>query len=201
MPTAFAQLLPPSLDGSVVTLRPLAAEHEQALYAAADHPEVWRWMPTNAVASREAFAAWIATALEAAQAGREGPFCVLDSVGTPIGSMRYLALRPEHAGLEIGYSWLTPSAWRSGANVEAKLLLLEHAFDRLGCMRVEFKTDARNERSRRALEALGCRFDGIFPKHMLVRDGDIRDSAWYSIVDDDWPDVRARLRSRLEARR
>jgi RimJ/RimL family protein N-acetyltransferase len=201
MPTVFTDLLPPSLEGSLVTLRPLAPEHERPLFVAADHPEVWRWMPTNAVASREAFAGWIATALEAAKAGREGPFCVFDASGTPIGSMRYLALRPEHAGLEIGYSWLTPPAWRSGANVEAKLLLLEHAFDRLGCMRVEFKTDARNERSRRALEALGCRFDGIFPKHMLVRHGDIRDSAWYSIVDDDWPGVRARLETRLEGHR
>ncbi len=106
-------------------------------------------------------------------------------------------LRPEHRGLEIGWTWLSSSAWGTSANVEAKLLLLEHAFERLGCQRVEFKTDARNERSRAALSALPARFEGIFRKHMLVRDGERRDSAYYSIVDDEWPEVGANLRRRL----
>ena len=119
--------------------------------------------------------------------------------GEPLGSTRYLSLRPEHRGLEIGWTWLTRSAWSTGANVEAKLLLLEHAFERLGCMRVEFKTDAQNERSRRALAALPAQFEGVFRKHMLVgNDGDrLRDSAWYAIVDDDWPAVKANLEQRL----
>jgi RimJ/RimL family protein N-acetyltransferase len=99
--------------------------------------------------------------------------------------------------LEIGWTWLTPSAWGTGANVEAKLLQLEHAFDRLGARRVEFKTDANNERSRAALAALPAQFEGIFRKHMLVRDGENRDSAWFSIVDDEWPEVRANLERRL----
>ena len=99
---------------------------------------------------------------------------------------------PSTASLEIGWTWLHPSAWGTGANVEAKLLQLEHAFDVLGCRRVEFKTDALNERSRGALEALGASFEGIHRKHMLVRDGENRDSAWYAIVDDEWPDVRER---------
>ncbi len=117
-----------------------------------------------------------------------------------LGSTRYLSLRPEHRGVEIGNTWLERSAWSGGANVEAKLLMLEHAFERVGAMRVEFKTDARNVESRRALEALPARFEGIFRKHMLIHAG-IRDSAYYAIVDDDWPDVKANLERRLEARR
>ncbi len=120
--------------------------------------------------------------------------------GKAIGSTRYLTLRPEHRGLEIGWTWNARSAWGSGANVEAKLLLLRHAFETLGCLRVEFKTEALNERSRAALEALPARFEGIFRKHMLVRDDDLRDSAYYAITDDEWPAVRANLERRLRAR-
>jgi RimJ/RimL family protein N-acetyltransferase len=199
MTARFADLAP-ELTGSLVSLAPLAPRDADGLYEAAGDPAVWRWMPVDGGASREAFDTWFGAALENASAGREAPFCVRDRDARPIGSTRYLALRPEHRGLEIGFTWLTPSAWNTGANVEAKLLLMGHAFERLGCMRVEFKTDARNERSRRALEALGCRFDGIFPKHMLVQGGDVRDSAWYSVVDDDWPEVRERLRARVEQR-
>ncbi len=110
-----------------------------------------------------------------------------------IGSTRYLALRPEHRSIEIGWTWLTPAAWGTGANVEAKLLMLEHAFERLGCLRVELKTDARNERSRGAMAALPAQFEGVHRKHMLVRGGERRDSAWYSVLDDEWPAVRANL--------
>ena len=117
-----------------------------------------------------------------------------------IGSTRYLALRPEHRGVEIGWTWLEPAAWGTGANVEAKLLLLEHAFERLGCLRVEFKTDARNERARAALAALPAELEGVFRKHMLVRGGERRDSAWYAVIDDDWPHVKDVLERRLQAK-
>jgi RimJ/RimL family protein N-acetyltransferase len=117
-----------------------------------------------------------------------------------IGSTRFLALRPEHRSVEIGWTWLHPSAWGTGANVEAKLLQLRHAFDVWGCRRVELKTDALNERSRGALEALGASCEGVHRKHMLVRAGENRDSAWYSVTDDDWPEVRARIEQRLAAR-
>ena len=106
---------------------------------------------------------------------------------------------PEHRTLEIGWTWLTPTAWGTGANAEAKLLQLEHAFETLGYRRVEFKTDALNERARPALAALPAQFEGIFRKHMLVRDGVSRDSAWYSVVDDEWPEVRESLRARVAA--
>jgi RimJ/RimL family protein N-acetyltransferase len=189
------------LEGRLVVLEPLAVTHEAALFAAARDSD-WSLLSVRADAVEEAFHDWLEAALAEAAAGREAPFATLDAVtGKPIGSTRYLALRPEHRVLEIGWTWLARSAWNTGANVEAKLLMLEHAFERLGCLRVEFKTDARNERSRRALEALPAEFEGVFRKHMLVRGGERRDSAWYAIVDDDWPAVRANLERRLAARR
>ena len=189
------------LEGELVVLEPLAPEHEAGLFAAARDSD-WSLMSQNAAASPGAFRAWLENALAEAAAEREVPFVTLSAAsGEPIGSTRYLALRPEHRSLEIGWTWLARSAWNTGANVEAKLLMLEHAFERHGCLRVEFKTDARNEPSRRALAALPAQFEAIFRKHMVVRDGERRDSAWYAIVDDDWPAVRANLERRLAARR
>jgi N-acetyltransferase len=186
------------LEGEIVRLEPLARRHEQGLFEVARDERIWRWMHYDASKSRETFHAWLEDTLASSEAGIEGAFATLDArTGEPIGSSRYLALRPEHKGLEIGWTWLAPSRWQTGANVEAKLLMLEHAFERLGCLRVEFKTDARNERSRAALAALPAQFEGIFRKHMLVRAGERRDSAYYSIIDDEWPDVRDNLRRRL----
>ena len=192
----------PRLEGAVVVVEPLAPVHEDGLWEAAFDPSVWRWMPVNAIESRETFAAWFAEAVERTAAGLDQAFAVLDAgTGAPLGSTRYLALRPEHRGLEIGWTWLSVDAWGTGANVEAKLLLMGHAFDDLGCIRVEFKTDALNERSRGALEALPARFEGIFRKHMVVRDGALRDSAWYSVTDEEWPAVRQNLLDRLSRAR
>jgi RimJ/RimL family protein N-acetyltransferase len=188
------------LEGSLVVLEPLSAGHERGLFAAAQDMD-WAWMPVDASSAPEAFSAWLEDALARAAAGLDVPLVTLDaSSGEPMGSTRYLNLRPEHRGLEIGWTWLRRAAWGGGANVEAKLLMLEHAFETHGCMRVEFKTDARNERSRHALEALPARFEGIFAKHMLVQGGTVRDSAWYAILDDEWPQVRANLKRRLSAR-
>jgi N-acetyltransferase len=136
--------------------------------------------------------------LEASQAGSEGPFTTRDTrTGKAIGSSRYLNVRPADRVVEIGWTWLEPSAWRSGANVEAKLLMMRHAFETLGCVRVEFKTDARNERSRAALAALPAKFEGILRNHMIVPDVGQRDSAYYSVIDSEWPEVRANLERRL----
>jgi N-acetyltransferase len=187
------------LDGQIVVLEPLAAAHEDGLYEAARDMD-WSWMFVDAARSREAFRRYFEAALATAESGVEVPFATLDAAtGEPIGSTRFLALRPEHRGLEIGWTWLRRSRWQTGANVEAKMLQLEHAFERHGCMRVEFKTDAKNERSRRALEALPAQFEGVFRKHMLVGDDRdrLRDSAYYSILDTEWPAVKANLRGRL----
>ena len=188
----------PRLEGEIVVVEPLGPEHEEGLWQAASDPRIWRWMPVNAIESPETFAAWFTEAQERTAAGLDQAFVVVDAdSGNPLGSTRYLALRPEHRGLEIGWTWLSSAAWGTGANVEAKLLLMGHAFDELGCMRVEFKTDALNERSGAALEALPAQFEGIFRKHMLVRDGASRDSAWYSVTDEEWPAVRQNLLDRL----
>ena len=106
-------------------------------------------------------------------------------------------MRPHDRVVEIGWTWLNPAAWRSGVNVEAKLLMLGHAFEPLGCVRVELKTDARNERSRAAMEALPAQFEGILRKHMIVPGVGQRDSAYFSVIDSEWPQVKANLRRRL----
>jgi N-acetyltransferase len=187
------------LEGNIVRLEPLARRHEEGLFEAAQDERIWRWMPYDASASSEMFHAWLEDALAASEAGTEGAFATLDAgTGRPVGSTRYLALRPEHRGLEIGWTWLAPVCWQTGANVEAKLLMLRHAFEDLGCLRVEFKTDARNDRSRAALAALPAQFEGVFRKHMLVRGGQRRDSAYYSVIDDEWPEVMENLEQRLD---
>jgi RimJ/RimL family protein N-acetyltransferase len=187
------------LEGQIVVMEPLRPEHEDGLYEAGRDMD-WSWMFVDAARNREAFHTYFEAALANQHAGVEVPFATIEAqTGEPIGSSRFLALRPEHKGLEIGWTWLTRPRWSSGANVEAKLLQLEHAFERQGCMRVEFKTDAKNERSRRALAALPAQFEGIFRKHMLVGDDHdrLRDSAYYAILDDDWPEVKANLLRRL----
>ncbi len=143
--------------------------------AAAAFPEAWEWVD-HPGHEPEGFARWFEHSLRQAGSGLEAPFATLDAgTGRVIGSTRFLELRPEHRGLEIGWTWLTPSAWRTGANVEAKLLMLEHAFERMGCARVELKTDARNARSRGAMAALPAQFEGIHRKHRLLHDGSYRD--------------------------
>jgi RimJ/RimL family protein N-acetyltransferase len=189
------------LEGRLVVVEPLSRAHAEGLRLAAADAAVWRWM-TAPAHEPEGFERWLEAALSAAEEGTEAPFAILlRESGEPVGSSRYLTLRPEHRGLEIGWTWHARSVWGTGVNVEAKLLLLEHAFERLGCRRVELKTDARNERSRAALAALGARFEGVHRKHMLVRSGENRDSAWYSVLDDEWPEVRESLGRRLRSRR
>jgi N-acetyltransferase len=186
------------LKGSIVTLEPISADHRDGLRAASREDETWTWLGRDVPGSDEAFSRWFDERLEASQAREEWCF-VTRSIegGRPIGSSSYLHVRVEHDGLEIGWTWLHPSAWRTGANVEAKLLMLTEAFDELACMRVEFKTDARNDRSRAALEALPAMFEGVFRQHMLIPGVGRRDSAYYSIVDSEWPEVRANLEWRL----
>ncbi len=159
---------------------------------------MWQWLWVNAAASRDRFHEWVEQALADTADGRQASFVTrwLES-GAPIGHTSYLTLRPEHRGVEIGGTWLGRDWWRSGANLETKLLLLGYAFDQLECIRVEFKTEATNTRSREALEGLGASFEGILRSHMIVRGDVIRDSAYYSVIAAEWPAVRERIEQRL----
>jgi RimJ/RimL family protein N-acetyltransferase len=183
------------LQGEIVQLEPLTAERLDDLWDASRDPAVWRWLSIMQPTSRAELAAWI----DEATAGADLPYAtVLRASGRAVGSTRYLTLKPEYRSVEIGWTWLARDAWGTGANVEAKLLMLGHAFEVWGCRRVELKTDALNERSRRAIEALGATFEGVHRKHMLVRGGENRDSAWYSVLDNEWPEIRNRLHARLQ---
>ena len=177
-------------------LEPLSPAHEEGLWAASRDPETWRWLSIVQPRTREEWHAHVEQALAAAAAGTEIPLVTMRGAEVA-GSTRFLALRPEHGSVEIGWTWLHPSAWGAGVNAEAKLLQMRHAFEAWGCRRVEFKTDALNERARRALEAAGATFEGIHRKHMFVRGSESRDTAWYSVTDDEWPRVRAHLERRV----
>lgn len=199
MEAAAAQPWQPALlEGELVRLEPISPEHEDGLWEASRDPRTWQWLNIVQPQTRAELHAYLGEALANQANGTELPFVTVRREDERVvGSTRYLALRPEHRSLEIGWTWLTPEVWATGINVEAKLLMLEHAFERLGCLRVELKTDARNERSRGAMAALPAQFEGVHRKAMLVRGGQRRDSAWYSVIDDEWPEVRANLLRRL----
>jgi RimJ/RimL family protein N-acetyltransferase len=185
------------LEGDQVALEPLDESHAEDLWRATQAPEIWHWL-AHIGASRERFDEWLRQALEANAAGREGVFAIRQRRGGTIaGSTRYLNVRAADLVVEIGWTWLNPAVWGTGVNVEAKLLMLDHAFETLGCVRVELKTDARNERSCAAIAALPAQFEGVLRKQMIVPDVGVRDTAYFSVIDDEWPEVRANLWRRL----
>jgi RimJ/RimL family protein N-acetyltransferase len=187
---------PVTLEGRWVRLEPLAQRHAADLALVSGDEEIWQYMPA-ALLTIDQIQAWIAEALEL-QADRAAlPFAIVErESGRAIGSTRYLTIMPKDRGIEIGWTWLGRAFWRTAINSECKYLLLGHAFETLECIRVQIKTDRRNERSRRAIERLGAQFEGILRNHMVLRYG-LRDSAYYSIIDSEWPEVKARLAQRL----
>jgi RimJ/RimL family protein N-acetyltransferase len=196
-PPAAPWITPVTLAGSRVRMEPLELAHFPGLVAAGADPATWTWMHAP-LTDEASMRAWVEEALRNRDAGAEVPFATVEAAtGRVLGSTRFMSIAPAHRRLEIGWTWLAPTAHGTGANTEAKLLLLEHAFERLGAMRVEFKTDALNVRSRAALAGIGATFEGVFRRHQLVAGGRVRDSAWYAIVDEDWLAVRDRLHARL----
>jgi len=188
------------LEGQHARLEPLAALHAPDLLAAAQDDAVWLYMPIPRPRAPADLERMIADALAAQDRGEQLPFAILERAGgRAIGSTRYLDLRPEHRGLEIGWTWITPAFQRSAINTECKLLLLKHAFETLGCLRVQLKTDARNLRSQAAIERLGATREGVLRKHYVLWDGYVRDSVMYSITDEQWPEVERRLSGLLRS--
>lgn len=194
---AAPRIEPVTLTGRLARLEPLGPDHVPGLAEVALDPAIWEWMFVRPASAADV-QAWAEAALAAREAGTEMPFATVDvATGRPVGSTRFMNIALEHRRVEIGWTWLAPGWQRTGINREAKLLLLGHAFEVLGCRRVEFKTDARNERSREALLGIGATFEGIFRNHMVLPDGRMRDSAWYSVIDAEWPAVRAALEASL----
>lgn len=189
------------LDGSLVELKPLTDTHREDLWRIAQSPEIWTWT-SHIAATRTSFDIWFEKALRANDSGERGVFAVFDCRRhILIGSTSFHAFYPADRVVEIGASWLDPGAWGTGANIESKLLLLGDAFERLSCLRVEFKTDVRNERSRAALCALPAQYEGILRKQRTLPGIGTRDSAIYSVIDDEWPAVRKNLERRLSRSR
>jgi N-acetyltransferase len=189
---------PVTLAGRHVRLEPLGMGHLEGLLAIGLDSRIWTWMP-RLVATPADMRDFIEEALAGQAGGNELPFATIERAsGRVVGSTRYLNIEPAHRRLEIGYTWIAPAWQRSAINTASKLLMLDHAFEQLGCNRVEFKTDSLNEQSRRALRAIGAREEGIFRNHMISLGGRLRHSAYYSIIADEWPTVRARLVERLE---
>jgi RimJ/RimL family protein N-acetyltransferase len=191
------KVTPLTLAGAHVRLEPLAESHQAALCAVGLDDELWRWSP-GPLRTADDMRAYIAFALGEQQAGRALPFVTIDQqTGAAIGSTRYGAIEPAHRRLEIGWSWLGGPWQRTAANTEAKYLLLRHAFETLGCIRVELKTDALNERSRAAIRRLGAREEGTLRHHMITASGRIRDTVYYSIIAEEWAAVKLGLERRL----
>ena len=188
---------PVLLAGSVVRLEPLTLDHLPALANVGLEADIWRWMPRQ-INSTADMRVYVEAALQACVAGTEMPFATIEHAsGLVVGSTRYMAIEPRHRRLEIGNTWLAPAWQRTAVNTEAKLLMLTHAFNVLGALRVEFKTDALNERSRAALAGIGASEEGTLRRHMLTESGRRRDSVYFSVIEEEWPKVRMHLQQRL----
>lgn len=190
-------LQPVTLEGEVVRLEPLAAEHADALAGVGLHPELWRLQP-EPLETADDMRRYVERALAAQRDGTCLPFVIVQqSSGQIIGTTRYMDIALAHKRLEIGATWLTPAAQRSGANTEAKFLLLQHAFETIGIIRVVFKTELGNTQSRQAILRIGGVEEGVFRKHLIAQSGRTRDMVYYAILDEDWPAVKARLQARM----
>ena len=191
---------PVTLEGSLVRLEPLSLDHLDDLAAVAFEGDLWRWtmvQPSNLDELR----AWVQAAVAGADAGTEMPFATVDRAsGRAVGSSRFMSIVPEHRRLEIGWTWVGLAHQRTGANREAKLLQMTHAFEALGANRVEFKTDSLNEKANPGLLGIGATFEGTFRNHMVMPGGRLRHSNYYSVTSEEWPAVKAALRERIRSR-
>jgi RimJ/RimL family protein N-acetyltransferase len=187
------EVKPVVLIGKMIQLQPLTLDHVPGLFAASD-PSIWKYMLYGDITTESDMRNWVLEMLERAKGGTDLPFAVVDlASGNELGATRYLEIRPQHHGLEIGGTWYGPKFQRTGINTECKYLLLKHAFETLGCIRVQFKADSRNERSINAIKRIGAKSEGLFRNHMILPDGTYRHSAYFSILADEWPEVKKNL--------
>jgi len=188
---------PVTIEGRHVRLEPLAIDHVDALCAVGLDPDLWTWIPSP-VRTPDEMRQYVELALTDQAAGRCLPFATVErATGTVVGSSRFGAIDTANRRAEIGWTWIGRPWQRTFVNTEAKLLMLTHAFERWGCIRVELKTDRLNERSRNAILRLGAVEEGIFRQHMITASGRLRDTVYFSILDREWPTVQARLAARL----
>ncbi|WP_455382480.1 GNAT family N-acetyltransferase [Salinispira pacifica] len=186
-----------SLPTGRVRLEPMRPSHVRAIFDARGDAETWRYMPAE-VRTLDDADTLVERALAAKAAGTEYPFVIVDKTSNRVvGSTRYLDISPLHRSVEIGWTWIEPAARRTSINTECKMLLLAHAFESLGCVRVQIKTDARNAVSQRAIERLGCVREGLLRRHRILPDGFIRDTVYYSIIAEEWSSARSRLADML----
>ena len=196
-PSEEMQVVPVVLEGRYARLEPLTIDHVQPLAQVGLDEDLWRWIPVP-VRSAADMKAYIETALKERDSGVAVPFVQMERAsGRVVGSTRYANIERQHHRLEIGWTWVAPPWQRTVINTEAKYLLLRHAFESLGCMRVELKTDSLNERSRAAIVRIGAVQEGIFRNHMITSTGRVRHTVYFSIIDSEWPQVKARLETRL----
>ncbi|HEY5269393.1 MAG TPA: GNAT family protein [Anaerolineales bacterium] len=189
---------PVTLTGKVVRLEPLSEVHIPALALAGREESIWKYMLYADLTSEESMAAWVRDMLRSQQAGTDLPFAVIHlASGCAAGATRYLEMRPPHRSLEIGGTWYAPEFQRTAVNTECKYLMLKYAFEEMKCIRVQFKADLRNEQSIRAIERLGAVREGVLRNHYILQDGAFRDSVYFSILDQEWPEVKRRLEQRL----
>jgi len=192
-------VFPVTLEGAYVRLEPLARAHLAGLAEVGLDQELWRWIPTP-VRTQEEMAAYIEAALGEQGRGESLPFAIAEkTTGRAIGSTRYGNIDRTHHRVEIGWTWVAREWQRTAMNTEAKYLLLRHAFETLGCMRVELKTDSLNARSRAAILRIGAREEGIFRNHMITASGRLRHTVYFSIIDSEWPAAKARLEAILSS--
>ena len=190
-------LTPVTLQGSIVRLEPLAARHTPALAAIAASPELWQFTMTRIAGYADAEAYVEAALLGAAQGTMLAFATVLKEENRVIGSTRFANYDRAALRIEIGWTWVAPAWQRTGANVEAKLLMMQYAFEELGCNRVEFKTDVLNQKSRRALLGIGAHEEGVLREHCVLWHGRVRDTIYYSVLAREWTSVRDKLQQRL----
>ncbi len=189
---------PVILKGRYVRLEPMNEAHVPALAAVGLEEEIWRFMLYGHMRNEEDMRRWVRDLLTRATQGSDLPFVVVHlASGRVAGATRYMEIRPEHRGLEIGGTWYGLEFQRTAVNTESKYLLLKHAFEELKCIRVQLKTDSLNERSQRAIERIGAVKEGILRNHMILPDGRVRHSVYYSILDHEWPAVKTRLEAML----